>query len=134
MHIYQQNPDGSPWYNFTYADLLFDFILSIGLTPYVELSFVPSLLAKMPYRLFDRNSMASVCADFERWEALVQAAAAHWIERYGLETVCGWRFSVFSYNYAVLDEIPVSYADYLEMYLVTRRALSAPAEIGRAHV
>ena len=125
MHIYQQNPDGSPWYNFTYADLLFDFILSIGLTPYVELSFVPSLLAKTPYRLFDRNSMASVCADFERWEALVQAAAAHWIERYGLEIVCGWRFSVFSYNYAVLDEIPVSYADYLEMYLVTRRALKA---------
>ena len=125
MHIYQQNPDGSPWYNFTYADLLFDFILSIGLTPYVELGFVPSRLAKTPYRLLDRNSMSSACADLERWEALVQAAAAHWIERYGLEAVCGWRFSAFSYNYAVMEEVPVSYEDYLEMYLVTRRALKS---------
>lgn len=125
MHIYQQNPDGSPWYNFTYADLLFDFILSLGLTPYVELSFVPSLLAKTPFRLFDRNSTASGCADLEKWEALVQAAAAHWIERYGLETVCGWRFSVLSYNYAVSNEIPFSYEDYLEIYLIARHALKS---------
>ncbi len=125
MHIYQQGPDGSPWYNFTYADLLFDFILSAGLTPYVELGYVPSKLAKTPYRLFDRHSMASVCADYERWEALVQATAAHWIERYGLDAVCNWRFAVFSYNYVMPEEIPVSYGDYLEMYLVTRRALKA---------
>ena len=37
MHIYQENEDGSPWFNFAYADLLFDFIQEIGLIPYVEL-------------------------------------------------------------------------------------------------
>ena len=30
MHIYQENEDGSPWFNFAYADLLFDFIQEIG--------------------------------------------------------------------------------------------------------
>ena len=77
MHIYQQNEDGSPWYNFTYADLLFDFILSVGLHPYVELGFVPSKMAKVQYRLFERCSIAGTYADKQRWEALVQASVAH---------------------------------------------------------
>lgn len=125
MHIYQQNEDSSPWYNFTYADLLFDFILSIGLTPFVELGFMPSKLARVQYTVFDRSSIASTYTDAEKWEALVQATAAHWIERYGLETVCTWRFSIMSFNYCQLGEIPVSYEEYLEMYLITRRALKA---------
>lgn len=65
MHIYQQNEDGSPWYNFTYADLLFDFILSVGLHPYVELGFVPSKMAKVQYRLFERCSIAGTYAERE---------------------------------------------------------------------
>lgn len=123
MHIYQQKPDGSPWYNFTYVDLLFDFILSIGLTPFVEFSFVPSKLAKEPYRLFERCSMASMYCDRMKWEALVQATVAHWIFRYGLETVVNWRFSCFSLNYAAIQEIPITYEEYLEMYLATYHVL-----------
>lgn len=119
MHIYQENTDGSPWYNFTYADLLFDFILSIGLTPYVELGFVPSKLARTQYRLFERCSIASTYKNQEGWEALVQAAVAHWIERYGLEEVHKWHFTILSFNYAQLPEIPMSYEDYLEMYCTT---------------
>lgn len=123
MHIYQQQADGSPWYNFTYVDLLFDFILSIGLTPFVELSFVPSKLAKVPYRLFERCSTASMYRDRMKWEALVQGTVAHWIARYGLETVVRWRFSCFSLNYAVIQETPVTYEDYLEMFQVTHHIL-----------
>lgn len=84
--------DGSPWYNFTYADLLFDFILSVGLHPYVELGFVPSKMAKVQYRLFERCSIAGTYASRENWEALVQASVAHWIERYGLEEVLQWLY------------------------------------------
>ena len=123
MHIYQENEDGSPWYNFTYADLLFDFILSIGLTPYVELGFVPSKLARTQYRLFERCSTASTYKSQEGWEALVQAAVAHWIERYGLAEVHKWHFTILSFNYAQLPEIPMSYEDYLEMYCTTWRIL-----------
>lgn len=123
MHIYQQQADGSPWYNFTYSDLLFDFLLSIGLNPFVELSFVPSKLAKVPYRLFERCSTASMYRDRMKWEALVQAAVAHWITRYGLETVVQWRFSCFSLNYVTMPEVPVTYEDYLEMFQVTYRVL-----------
>lgn len=123
MHIYQQNEDGSPWYNFTYADLLFDFILSVGLHPYVELGFVPSKMAKVQYRLFERCSIAGTYAERELWEALVQATVAHWIERYGLEEVQQWRFTILSFNYSQLSTIPMDYADYLDMYCTTWRIL-----------
>ncbi len=123
MHIYQQNEDGSPWYNFTYADLLFDFILSVGLHPYVELGFVPSKMAKVQCRLFERCSIAGTYASREKWEALVQASVAHWIERYGLEEVLQWRFTILSFNYSQLPEIPMDYADYVEMYCTTRHIL-----------
>ena len=119
MHIYQQNEDGSPWFNFTYADMLFDFILSVGLTPYVELGFVPSQLAQTPYRLFERNSILSVRTDREKWKALVQASVAHWIERYGLREVLRWHFVLYSYNFAQLPQTPLDEQDYLTMYCDT---------------
>ncbi|MDO4269469.1 MAG: helix-turn-helix domain-containing protein [Eubacteriales bacterium] len=125
MHIYQQNADGSPWFNFTYADLLFDFILSVGLTPYVELGFVPSKLAREPYRMFERCSMACMYSDQSRWQALVQAVIAHWIERYGLDQVVSWRFTIQSFNYTQLADIPFFYEDYCEMFEVTYRTLKA---------
>ena len=44
----------------------------------------------------------------------VQATVAHWIERYGLEEVQQWRFTILSFNYSQLSTIPMDYADYLE--------------------
>lgn len=123
MHIYQLQADGSPWYNFTYVDLLLDFILSIGLTPFIELSFVPAKLAKNPYRLFDRCSIAGMYSSRIRWEALVQATVAHWIVRYGLDAVVRWHFTCFSFNYVILEELQITYEEYLEMYQATYAVL-----------
>lgn len=125
MHIYQVNKDGSPWYNFTYTDLLFDFIISIGLTPYVELSFMPSKLVKKTYARFHRQSLISTYEDAEKWEALVQATVAHWIDRYGLDRVCTWHFTILPINYTQLSQTPFPYEDYLEMYMITYRTLKA---------
>ena len=128
MRIYQQDADGSPWYNFAYADLLFDFILSIGLTPYVELGFMPSRLAKRRYSPFDRQDVIiSTCNDPEKWEALLQASIAHWIERYGLAEVLKWRFTLFSLNYAMVLDQNLAYEEYLGLYLLTYRALKGLA-------
>ena len=72
MHIYQENEDGSPWFNFAYADLLFDFIQEIGLIPYVELGYMPSKLAKTQYTVFDNPAICiSMYNDSEKWQALV---------------------------------------------------------------
>ena len=66
-----------------------------------------------------RDSYNSV----ERWEALVQASVAHWIERYGLEEVSKWHFTIASFNYVKIPEIPMTYSEYVEMYCTTWRIL-----------
>lgn len=124
MHIYQQNADGSPWFNFAYADLLFDFILQVGLIPYVELSFMPAKLAKTLYTPFDNEAIRiSMYNDAEKWRALVQACISHWIDKYGLANVRKWRFTVFSLNYAKVSWQTISYEEYCEMFAVTYQTL-----------
>lgn len=124
MHIYQEKMDGSPWYNFTYADLLFDFIIQIGLIPYVELSFMPTKLAKTQYTPFDNTAIKiSMYNDAEKWEALIQACISHWIDKYGLVNVRKWKFTILSYNYAKISDQIISHEEYCEMFEVTYRAL-----------
>lgn len=116
MHIYQENADGSPWYNFLYADILLDFMLEAGLKPYIEMGYMPSKLAKDPCRIFDRNSLFSVYNDSSKWVALVQASIAHWIERYGLQAVSQWRFSMIGLHCIYTDEIPIIAEEYNAWY------------------
>lgn len=52
MHIYSEDEHGKPQFNFAYPAMLFDFILSLGLKPYVELSFLPNRLAREPDQNF----------------------------------------------------------------------------------
>lgn len=124
MHIYQENEDSSPWFNFAYADLLFDFIQEIGLIPYVELSFMPSKLAKDQNTLFDNPDIRiSIYNDAEKWQALLQACLSHWIGKYGLANVRKWRFTIFSMNYVKMIPQAITYEEYCEMFEITYRTL-----------
>lgn len=125
MHIYHEQEDGSIWFNFTYADILFDFILSIGLTPFVELSYIPSKLCINKRKLFHRDSFIGMYADPLKWEALIQASISHWTKRYGLNRVLTWHFSIFSINYSLIFPYQLSSEEYYEMYQVTYRTIKS---------
>src|SRR5579872_3580312 len=45
MHVYTEDKTGRPIYNFQYVDKLYDYLLSIGIRPFVELGFMPPDLA-----------------------------------------------------------------------------------------
>src|SRR5688572_21357129 len=45
MAVYTEDKEGRPVYNYMYVDVLFDFLHSIGIKPFVELGFMPSALA-----------------------------------------------------------------------------------------
>ena len=45
MGVYTLDKDGKPVYNWQYIDKLFDFLQSIHIRPFVELSFMPADLA-----------------------------------------------------------------------------------------
>ena len=46
MGVYSEDAHGNPVYNWQYVDLLYDYILSLGMKPFVELSFMPQALAR----------------------------------------------------------------------------------------
>lgn len=79
---------GELLFNFRTVDMVLDFLFSIGLTPFLELSFMPIELAK------DRNKMVinnryntSQPARLEEWLDLVREFFLHLITRYGQENV-----------------------------------------------
>ena len=121
MHIYSENEQGMPRFYFAYVDMLFDFILSVGLKPYVELSFMPPQIAREQTMIFDRPSVISGCTDLEKWGLLIRAVIHHFIQRYGREEVRGWRFTTISQSYVHLN--CVRWEDYQKLYETAYRAV-----------
>eukprot|EP01079_Euglenida_sp_SAG-EU17-18_P005073 gene5073-5176_t len=89
-------------YGFYNIDSIYDYLLSIGIKPVVELSFMPGLFAgcapwgpgpdcatRMHYR-----GIAQPPTDWCMWEDLVSSFARHLIARYGLQEVSQWHFEV----------------------------------------
>ncbi|WP_087065025.1 GH39 family glycosyl hydrolase [Intestinibacillus massiliensis] len=98
MYVYQE-AGGAPRYNFTYLDTLFDFLLAHGLSPFVELGFIPPALASDGKAYYNHFSRICFPRDLRRWTALVGATLRHCINRYGLRAVCTWKFTLFNAIY-----------------------------------
>lgn len=95
LHVYNENAAGCPVYNFTYVDKILDFLMSIGLRPIIQLSFMPALLAKDPGRkLF--SYLVSEPKNLQDWKTLVCALVTHLLERYGQEEVARWHFCLWT--------------------------------------
>jgi xylan 1,4-beta-xylosidase len=94
--IYSE-PGGTPTYDFTRSDIIFDFLVQNGIAPIVELASMPAALASDPSQtVFDWKMIVSPPKDYDRWQALVQAFVAHSVERYGAEVVSSWYFEVWN--------------------------------------
>lgn len=55
MHVYFETTQHQPFFNFAYVDMVLDFAIELDLKPFVELSFMPELLAKNKNVIFDRK-------------------------------------------------------------------------------
>lgn len=118
-------PLAEPVYTFSYVDKVFDFILSTGARPFVELGFMPRDLATRTETLFWWKAHCSPPKDLGRWTALVSATVRHWVERYGLREVRQWRFEVWNEPNLVPHFWTGSRAEYFELYEATARAVKA---------
>ncbi|WP_263354559.1 GH39 family glycosyl hydrolase [Acidicapsa acidisoli] len=89
--------DSSP-YNFMYIDQIYDGLLSKGIKPFVELSFMPRKLAADPNALhpFFYHPIVSPPKDYKLWDEMIQAFAAHLVARYGINEVSTWKFEVWN--------------------------------------
>jgi xylan 1,4-beta-xylosidase len=116
--------ENKPLYSFLNADRIMDFLVSIGMHPFVELSFMPETLASGETTVFHYQANVTPPKDYEKWATLIQKLAAHWVERYGLEEVRNWFFEVW--NEPNLSAFwPASQSDYFKLYRHTVNAIKS---------
>jgi xylan 1,4-beta-xylosidase len=112
------------FYSFFNADQIFDFLLSIGMKPFVELSFMPSVLASGDKTVFHYRANVSPPKDYAQWAILIRKLVVHWIERYGLTEVQQWFFEVW--NEPNLDAFGSGRQDeYFKLYRYTANAIKS---------
>jgi xylan 1,4-beta-xylosidase len=108
--------------SFFNADAIVDYLLSIGVRPFVELSFTPEALASGPDAVFHYRANVTPPRDPAAWAGLVRRLAAHWVERYGVNEVRRWYFEVW--NEPNLRSFWAgTQLDYFTLYRHTARAL-----------
>ncbi len=114
---------GEPVHDFSRIDAVYDLVLSLGLRPVVELSFMPRDLARDPSKtVFAYQGIVSPPKDWDRWANLIRDLVAHLVDRYGLAEVRRWAFEVW--NEANLEVFWAgAKEEYLRLYEVTARAV-----------
>jgi xylan 1,4-beta-xylosidase len=83
-------------YSFFNADQICDFLLSIGMRPFMELSFMPSTLSSGGDTVFHYRANVTPPREYEAWGTLLQKLADHWVKRYGIAEVGQWFFEIWN--------------------------------------
>lgn len=124
MGVYKEDKDGNPTYNWQYIDELYDFLLSIHIRPFVELSFMPSDLASGTKTIFWWKANVTKPKSYVKWDALITALVQHWKERYGEEELRKWYFEVWN-EPDLKGFYDGTQADYFELYAHTAKAVKS---------
>jgi xylan 1,4-beta-xylosidase len=121
MGILVEHAD-KPLYSFFNADQFADFALSIGIRPFVELSFMPQILASGEETVFSYQGNITPPKDYDQWGSFINRFVGHWVDRYGLDEVKNWYFEVW--NEANLHHFWTGdQAQYFKLYRHTVEAI-----------
>jgi len=116
------NEENALVYSFFNADQVCDFLLSIGMRPFIELSFMPNTLASGSDTVFHYRGNITAPKDYDAWEKFIQKLVEHWVQRYGVTEVRKWFFEVW--NEPNLDAFwKKTQADYFNLYKHTANAI-----------
>ena len=83
-------------YSFFNCDQIFDFLLGIGMRPFVELSFMPSALASGKRTVFCYEANVTPPKDYKQWSMFIERLISHLVDRYGEREVSQWFFEVWN--------------------------------------
>ncbi|GAC1630351.1 MAG: beta-xylosidase [Candidatus Acidiferrum sp.] len=102
-NAYTEDASGRPVYDWKIVDRIFDTFREKGITPLVEVGFMPEALSvhPQPYRhTFPQGDIFTGWAyppkDYAKWEELVYQFAKHLRERYGDKEVKSWLWEVWN--------------------------------------
>ena len=101
-------------FNFQYLFSNYDYYLSLGLRPLVELSFLPIWMASNDNRIFQVKCAGCPPNDFNDWHRLVNTTVKALVARYGLDEVRAWNFE--PWNEPDILFWKGTQAEYFELY------------------
>lgn len=109
-------------YSFYNIDKVFDFVIGIGMRPFVELGFMPRALASGDKTVFRYAANVTPPKDYAQWAQLIRRLIAHWVARYGYAEVRRWHFEVW--NEPNLEDFWTgTQAEYFKLYKHTVAAI-----------
>ena len=136
-NVYTERPDGTPVYDWTITDKIFDVLAAAHVRPLVEIGFMPEALSTHPepYRHNFPNGDVFTGWSFPpkdeaKWSALVTAYAAHLHERYGSQTA-DWLWEVWNEpDIAYWHGTPEEYDRLYDLTAAAIRKVMPEAKIG----
>lgn len=110
-------------YSFFQIGRVYDNILKSGMKPFVELSFMPSVLASGHRKCgFKYDGNITMPKDLEKWSEFIKAYLHFIIDRYGADEVRQWYFEVWNEpNLGVF--FAGNMKDYFKLYKATAEAI-----------
>ena len=125
MAVYKEDSKGNPEYNYMYIDVLFDFLHSIGMKPFVELGFMPNALASGNQTIFWWRGNVTPPKDYEKWAGLIKNLIEHFTERYGADEVKTWYFEVWNEPNLSPGFWTGTQEEYFKLYKYTAQAVKS---------
>ena len=125
MGVYKEDAHGNPIYNWQYIDRLYDFLLSIDMKPFVELSFMPKDLASGSKTVFWWKGNVTPPKSYDKWADLIRHLVTHFQERYGHDEVKTWYFEVWNEPDLHDGFWTGTREDYFKLYDVTAKAIKS---------
>jgi xylan 1,4-beta-xylosidase len=121
---YKEDTNGSPVYDWTINDKIFDTYLERGIKPYVQIGFMPEALTTHPQN-YPHNPPVNQRADagggqsyppkdYAKWGELSYQWAKHCVEKYGKAEVEKWYWEVW--NEPNIMYWHGSHEDYFKLY------------------
>lgn len=96
MKVYVQEQSGRISLNFSFIDIVFDYLLTLKLKPIVELSYMPKAMAASTVSNWGTASFFGMPKSMRDWNYMIKELVVHLRNRYGEKAVKDWPFSVWS--------------------------------------
>lgn len=114
--------------SFINIDKIFDFLLSIGMKPFIELGFMPECLASGTKTIFHYKGNTTPPKDYDQWAWFIGEFVKHLLERYGRDEVRSWFFEVWNEPNLGGPDSPFGFwaadmQEYFKLYRVTAEAI-----------
>ena len=94
MHVVKKRGDKYT-FSFIYIDMVLDYIVSLGIKPLIQLSYMPSCLAEN-HNAYENGMVISLPNDEDVYVSLIEEFTYHIIDRYGSKEVESWPFTFWN--------------------------------------